>query len=178
MRYREAYAIETAVPSFLSWSESPITFDQRDHPSCVTRPGRYPLVIDPIIHKKHLTKVLMDGGSGLNILYVDTLDAMHIPLSELRLVSSHFHGVIPGMQVYPLRQIDLPVMFGNRVNFRSEILTSEVVDFPGSYHAILGRPCYTKFMAIPNYTYLKLKMPGPNGVITVGCLLARLHVRP
>ena len=25
-----------------------------------------------------------------------------------------------------------------------------------------------KFMAVPNYTYLKLKMPGPNGVITVG----------
>ena len=23
-------------------------------------------------------------------------------------------------------------------------------------------------MAIPNYTYLKLKMPGPNGIITVG----------
>jgi hypothetical protein len=23
-------------------------------------------------------------------------------------------------------------------------------------------------MAVPNYTYLKLKMPGPNGVITVG----------
>jgi hypothetical protein len=33
---------------------------------------------------------------------------------------------------------------------------------------VLGRPCYTKFMAIPNYTYLKLKMPGPNGVITIG----------
>ena len=49
------------------------------------------------------------------------------------------------------------------------MLTFEVVDFPGSYHAILGRPCYTKFMAVPNYTYLKLKMPGPNGVITVGC---------
>ncbi|XP_066333411.1 uncharacterized protein [Miscanthus floridulus] len=23
-------------------------------------------------------------------------------------------------------------------------------------------------MAIPNYTYLKLKMPGPNGIITIG----------
>jgi hypothetical protein len=33
---------------------------------------------------------------------------------------------------------------------------------------VLGRPCYAKFMAIPNYTYLKLKMPGPKGVITVG----------
>ena len=43
------------------------------------RPGCYPLVVDPIVRKKHLTKVLMDGGSGLNILYVDTLDAMRIP---------------------------------------------------------------------------------------------------
>ena len=42
-----------------------------------------------------------------------------------------------------------------------------MVDFLGSYHAILGRPCYAKFMAIPNYTYLKLNMPGPNDVITV-----------
>ena len=48
------------------------------------------------------------------------------------------------------------------------MLTFEVVDFPGSYHAILGQPCYAKFMAVPNYTYLKLKMPGPNGVIIVG----------
>jgi hypothetical protein len=43
-----------------------------------------------------------------------------------------------------------------------------VVGFRGTYHAVLGTPCYTKFMVVPNYTYLKLKMPGPNGVITVG----------
>ena len=55
----------------------------------------------------------MDGGSGLNILYVDTLDAMRIPWSELRLAGSPFHRVIPRAQAYPLRQIDLPVMFGN-----------------------------------------------------------------
>ena len=48
------------------------------------------------------------------------------------------------------------------------VLAFEVVDFLGSYHAILGRPCYAKFMAIPNYTYLKLKMLGLNGVITMG----------
>ena len=75
IRYRETCAAETAVPSFLSWSDSPITFDQRDHPSHVARPGRYPL----IVRKKRLTKVLMDRGSGFNILYVDTLDAMCIP---------------------------------------------------------------------------------------------------
>ncbi|XP_066347626.1 uncharacterized protein [Miscanthus floridulus] len=110
----------------------------------------------------------MDGGSGLNILYVATLDAMRIPWSELYQVSSPFHGMILGTQAYPLGQIDLPITFGNRVNFHSEALTIEVMDFPGSYHAILGRPCYAKFMAIPNYTYLKLKMPGPNDIITMG----------
>ena len=95
VRYREACVAKMAIPSFLSWSVSPITFDQRDHPSCIVRPGCYPLVVDPIIRKKRLTKVLMDRGSDLNILYVDTLNAMHIPRSELRLVGSPFHGVIP-----------------------------------------------------------------------------------
>jgi hypothetical protein len=43
----------------------------------------------------------------------------------------------------------------------------EVVDFFGPYHVILGRPCYVKFMAIPSYTYLKLKIVGLVRVITV-----------
>ena len=90
----------------------------------------------------------MDGGSSLSILYVNTLDAMRIPWSELRPAGSPFHGVILGAQAYPLGQINMPIMFGNRANFRSEVITFEVVDFPGSYHTILGRPCYVKFMAI------------------------------
>jgi hypothetical protein len=37
-------------------------------------------------------------------------------------------------------------------NFCKDTLTFEVVGFKGAYHAILGRPCYAKFMAVPNYT--------------------------
>ena len=96
VRYRDACVAKTIIPSFLRWLKSLITFDQRDHPSHIARPGRYPLVIDPIIRKKCLTKVLMDGGSGLNILYIDTLDAMCIPRLELHLVSSPFHIMILG----------------------------------------------------------------------------------
>ena len=66
-------------------------------------------------------------------------------------------------------------MFGYRANFCSEVLTFEMVDFLGSYHAILGQPCSAKFMAVPNYTYLKLKMPGPNGVITVGSTFSHAY---
>ena len=49
-----------------------------------------------------------------------------------------------------------------------ETLTFEVVGFLGTFHAILGRPCYAKFMAVPNYIYLKLKMLGPCRIITIG----------
>jgi hypothetical protein len=75
---------------------------------------------------------------------------------------------MPGKRVEPVRRVDLSVCFSTPANFRKKTLTFEVVGFHGTYHAILGRPCYARFMAVPNYTYLKLKMPGPNGVITVG----------
>jgi hypothetical protein len=70
--------------------------------------------------------------------------------------------------VHPLGKIDLPICFGTPTNLRREVLTFEVVRFQGTYHAVLGRPCYAKFMAILNYTYLKLKIHGPACVIIVG----------
>ena len=50
-----------------------------------------------------------------------------------------------------------------------------MVGFPGTFHAILRRPCYAKFMAVPSYTYLKLKMLGPHGVISVGTSFQRAY---
>jgi hypothetical protein len=110
----------------------------------------------------------MDGGSSLNIIYAQTLDLLGIGRTRLQPSIGDFHGVVPGKWVEPVGRIDLPVCFGTPTNFRKETLTFEVVRFRGTYHAILGRPCYAWFMAVPNYTYLKLKMLGPNGVITVG----------
>ena len=73
----------------------------------------------------------------------------------------------------PLGQIDLSITFGDSTNYRTETLTFEVVGFHGTYHAILGRPCYAQFMAVPNYTYLKLKMSGLCRVITIGISFQR-----
>jgi hypothetical protein len=52
-------------------------------------------------------------------------------------------------------------------NFRIEYLSFEVADFKSSYHTILGRPMLARFMAIPHYPYLVLKMLAPNRVLTV-----------
>jgi hypothetical protein len=165
---REVCSVKVATPVYLDWSYKPITFDQGDHPDYVPSPGRYPLVVDPVIGNARLTKVLMDGGSSLNIIYAETLGLLGVDLSTIRAGAAPFHGIVPDKRVLPLGQLDLPVCFGTPSNFRKETLTFKVVRFRGTYHAVLGRPCYAKFMAVPNYTYLKLKMLGPKGTITVG----------
>jgi hypothetical protein len=164
----EVCSVKVVAPAYLDWSDKPITFDRDDHSDFVPSPGRYPLVIDPIIDNVRLSKVLMDGGSSLNIIYAETLELLGVDRSKVRADAAPFHGIAPEKRILPLGRIDLPVCFGAPSNFRKETLTFEVVGFRGTYHAVLGRPCYAKFMAIPNYIYLKLKMPGPNGVITVG----------
>jgi hypothetical protein len=163
---REVCSVKVVAPVYLDWSDKPITFDQGDHHR-VPSLRKYPLVVDPVVGNVRLTKVLMDGGSSLNIIYAGTLELLQIDLSAIQADAAPFHGIIPGKRVQPLGQLDLPVCFGTPSNFRKETLTFEVVGFRGTYHAGLGRPCYAKFMVVPNYTYLKLKMSGPNRVITV-----------
>ena len=68
---RDVYAMELVTPKFNPWSSCPITFDRRDHPTSIRHGGF--AALDPIIDGFHLTRVLMDGGSSLNLLYQDTM---------------------------------------------------------------------------------------------------------
>ena len=111
----------------------------------------------------------------LNIMYAKTLDVMGVDRTRLRPTRAPFHGIVPRKQAMPLGHIDLPATFGDQFNYRTETLSFEVVGFPKTFHTILGRPLYVEFMAVPNYTYLKLKTPGPRGVITVGTSFHRAY---
>jgi hypothetical protein len=126
---QEVCSVKVVAPVYLDWSDMPITFDQCDHPDCVPSPGRYPLVVDPIIGNAWLTKVLMDGGSSLNIIYAETLGLLEIDLSTIRADTAPFRGIVPGKRVLPLGQLDLPVCFGTPSNFHRETLMFEVVGF-------------------------------------------------
>jgi hypothetical protein len=61
----------------------------------------------------------------------------------------------------------LLVTFGTRENYRTEFIEFEVANFESSYHAILGRLALAKFMVVPHYVYLLLKMPEQSGVLTL-----------
>jgi hypothetical protein len=161
--------IEPVVPTPLRWSEVPITFSHADQWTSFSEPGCFPLVLKPVVAGSRLNKVLIDDGSGLNVLFTKTLKKMMLDITHMLTKStSPFYGIIPGNAAIPLGSMVLPVTFEeNMENYRTEYIKFEVADFETSNHAILDRPAIAKFMAVPHYTYLVLKMPSPAGVLSL-----------
>jgi hypothetical protein len=134
----------------------------------VENAGHYPLVLDPTIVGMTIRKVLIDGRARLNIIFLETLRKIGLEFAGMITPTSvPFYGIVPGKAAMPLGQITLPVMFGTPSNYHTEFIKFEVADFESSYHAILRRPTLAKFMAIPHYPYLLLKMLGPSGVLSL-----------
>jgi hypothetical protein len=133
-----------------------------------SEPGKFPLVLDPVVAKVRLTKVLINDGSGLNLIFTSTLRKMGLDFTDMPVLSkSPFYGIVPGNAAHPLGTVVLPVTFGTRENYRTKFIKFEVANFESSYYAILGRPALTKFMAVLHYVYLLLKMPRLSGVLTL-----------
>jgi hypothetical protein len=121
-----------------------------------------------VVAEVRLTKVLIDGGSGLNLIFASTLRKIGLDFTDMLIPSkSLFYGIVPGNTAHPLGMVVLPVAFGTRENYRTEFIKFEVANFESSYHAILGRPALAKFMAVPHYVYLLLKMTGQSGVLSL-----------
>jgi hypothetical protein len=166
---RKVLNIEPTVPTPLRWSEVPITFSRADQWTSFSEPGRFPLVLKPVVAGSRLNKVLIDGGSGLNVLSTKTLKKMKLDITHMLTKStSPFYGIVPGNAAIPLGSVVLLVTLGEtRENYRTEYIKFEVADFKTTYHAILGRPAIAMFMAVPHHTYLVLKMPSPAGVLSL-----------
>ena len=109
----------------------------------------------------------MDGGSGLNLIYQDTIQNMGINPARIRRSKTSFQGVTPGPDARCIGSLQLEVMFGSPDNFRREQLTFHIVPFSSRYQALLGREAFARFNAIPHYASLTLKMPGPRGIISL-----------
>jgi hypothetical protein len=115
-----------------------------------------------------VTKVLINGGARLNIIFLETLRKMGLELAGMITPTSvPFYEIVPDKAAMPLEQITPPVTFGTPTNYRTEFIKFKVADFESSYHAILGRPALARFMEVPHYPYLLLKMPGPNDILSL-----------
>jgi hypothetical protein len=138
-----------------------------DHPDSVPKLRTFPLIVNLLVGTTRLTKALMDGSSDLNLMYLDTFEGLGLSWDQLQSSPHPFYGVVLGKQYVLCGRVALRVTSRDAINYRTKTLAFEVVDFSGPYHVILGRLCYVKFMVIPSYAYLKLKIPKPTGVVTV-----------
>lgn len=173
-RIAEVNAIVPPVPKYLNWSETPITWRREDQPELLPYPGGYAMVPDPLLisneHTCRFSRVLVDGGINLNLLYRASMKKMGIRECDLQPSSTLFHDVVLGHPCSSLGKIRLDVIFGSKENFNREPIWFEVVNLTNTYPALLGCPALAKFMVVPHYAYLKMKLPGTNAVITVsGC---------
>jgi hypothetical protein len=161
-------------PQYMHWSEASITWGREDRLPLMPRPEGYALVMNPIMfsrmHTCRFSRVLIDGGSSINLLYHTSMEKLGIPAAQLKPTKLTFDDIMPGHSCTPMGRIQLELLFGEKDNFRRELIWFKVVDLNSPYHALLGRPTLAKFTAIPHYAYLKMKLPGPRGVITItGC---------
>jgi hypothetical protein len=164
---RQILVATTGPPAPYRWSEHPITFTRADQWLNFDHPDKYPLLVDPVIRESRVKKVLVDGGSSINVTFPRTLQGLGVGFKELHESDTPFFGIVPTEGEYPLGHIYMPVTFGTPENYMTEFLRFEVASFDCGYNAIIGRPGLVKFMAIPHYTYMILKMPGPQGIITM-----------
>ena len=105
------------------WNDTAITSNAGDEPKYRTVRAPAALALNPIVDGFRLTKVLMDGGSGLNLIYEDTLHKMEIDRSCIERSNTTFQGIIPSREARCAGKITLDVVFGMLENYRSEEIT-------------------------------------------------------
>jgi hypothetical protein len=110
-----------------------------DHPDSIPKPGRFPLIVNPLVKMTRLTKALLDGGSGHHLMYLDTFEGLGLAHDQLQSSPHPFYGVVLGKQSIPLGLVNLPITFRNMSNYHTETLEFEVVDF--SEHPVMTVLC-------------------------------------
>jgi hypothetical protein len=79
----------------------------------------------------------MDGGSGLNLMYLGTFEGLGLTQDHLQSSPHPFYGVVPGKQAIRLGRVTLPITFEDATNYHTEMLTFEAFDFFDPYHVIM-----------------------------------------
>jgi hypothetical protein len=99
-------------PAPYRWSDHTITFIRADQWLNFDHQGKYLLLVDPVIRESRVKKVLVDGGSNINVTYPRTLQALGVTVEDLTESDTPFFGIVPTEGEYPLGHIYLSVTFG------------------------------------------------------------------
>ena len=74
-------------------------------------------MVSPTIHNLKVTKMIVEGGAGLNLISPVVIKRLQIPDGDLKETGT-FQGVDPGRS-QPKGKVTLLVMFGGELNYRT-----------------------------------------------------------
>ena len=130
--HQEVSMVAANPAGHMHWSEKPISWSRADHPEVMPSPGSYALVLEATLatdrRAARFSRVLIDGGSSITILYRDTLEKLNVKTKQLMPTRTVFHGIIPGLSYAPIGKVKIDVLFEDKEHFRREAIWFEVVD--------------------------------------------------
>ena len=132
------------APNYLTFSDEELGPEGRGH--------NKPLSIAVSYRDFHITKVLVDNGSYINVLPKSTFDSLNIdPLyvRETDAVAKAFNGT----KVTASGELELPIKIGPHI-FNIDF---HIMDTKSSYTMLLGRPWIHSAGAVPSSLHQKLK---------------------
>jgi hypothetical protein len=113
--------MEPAIQRPLKYSKVPISFSREDQLTSFSEPGKFPLVLEPIVQGTKLTQVLIDRESGPNLIFASTLRKMGLSyISLLTPSKAPFYDIVLENSSTPIGLVTLPVTFGMELNFRTK----------------------------------------------------------
>jgi hypothetical protein len=97
--------LQIGIDNYIDWSDHSILFSKSDHPIAIPWSGHAALVLEAHIGGYNMSKVFMDGGSGLNLLFASMMKAMGLTVDMLKESDTGFHGIIPTRPAYHLGKL-------------------------------------------------------------------------
>ncbi|XP_026458720.1 uncharacterized protein LOC113359271 [Papaver somniferum] len=143
------------------WMDAPMIFDADDLEEYM-EDHNDPLVLTLPVAGCNIMKILIDGGSSVNVLFYDTFKRME--LNDEQLMSSYFtiYG-FNGAPTKPLGDIELGVKTGPmKVNTQFS-----VVDAPSPYNDIIGQKWVHKLKGVAATYHQYLRFPTLEGVMEI-----------
>ncbi|XP_059458240.1 uncharacterized protein LOC132187819 [Corylus avellana] len=150
-------------PSKVAKKDSVILSFSEEDARGVMQPHDDPLVVTITMANHMIHRVLVDNGSSADILYWPVFKQMGIDRDRITPFSSPLVG-FAGEQVQPIGLISLPVTAGTAPKQKTVMVDFLVIDRPGAYNAIVGRPALNKLKAATSPYHLMMKFPTEEGV--------------
>ncbi|KAG7572361.1 Retrotransposon gag domain [Arabidopsis suecica] len=160
-KHRRNVLLKANLGEEIDFQGASISFDEEETRH-LERPHDDALVITLDVANFEVSRILIDTGSSVDLIFLGTLERMGISRADIVGPPSPLVA-FTSESAMSLGTIKLPVLAKNV----SKIVDFVVFDKPAAYNIILGTPWIYQMKAVPSTYHQCIKFPTPSGVETI-----------